>query len=242
MGKHYVISDIHGCYNEYQEALHAIRFSDEDTLYVLGDSIDRGYATVKVLKDMMMRPNVFPFLGDHEWMAMDVLKELHKNRKITIENFRRQLSRPMVRAFEQWANPRNGGQTTVKEFCALDDEEQEDILDYLEEFLVYAEVSAGGRDYLLVHGGMEPFRKGNTPDDYTVEELVWSRVDYSRPYYTDKFTITGHTPTICEMGNSGQVIRRNNHIAIDCGCVYGANLAVYCMETDEVLYIPYRGE
>lgn len=34
----YIIADIHGCYNEYMELLDKINFSDEDDLYVLGDS------------------------------------------------------------------------------------------------------------------------------------------------------------------------------------------------------------
>lgn len=42
---HYVISDIHGCYNEYIKALKKVNFNDNDTLYVLGDCIDRGYAS-----------------------------------------------------------------------------------------------------------------------------------------------------------------------------------------------------
>lgn len=44
MSMHYVISDIHGCYNEYIKALKKVNFNDNDTLYVLGDCIDRGYA------------------------------------------------------------------------------------------------------------------------------------------------------------------------------------------------------
>lgn len=37
----YVISDIHGCYDKYIKMLEKIRFSSEDTLYVLGDVLDR---------------------------------------------------------------------------------------------------------------------------------------------------------------------------------------------------------
>ena len=39
---HYVISDIHGCYAQFAELLNLIRFKDTDTLYVLGDIVDRG--------------------------------------------------------------------------------------------------------------------------------------------------------------------------------------------------------
>ncbi|MBQ8662705.1 MAG: metallophosphoesterase [Eubacterium sp.] len=46
-----------------------IDIKEEDTLYVLGDVIDRGPYGMKILQDMMMRPNVIPILGNHEYMA-----------------------------------------------------------------------------------------------------------------------------------------------------------------------------
>ncbi len=51
----YVISDIHGCYEQYRLLLEKIRFSDNDRLYVLGDAVDRGPEPIKVLQDMMRR-------------------------------------------------------------------------------------------------------------------------------------------------------------------------------------------
>lgn len=38
----YAVSDIHGCYEKYVQLLEIIRFSEGDTLYVLGDVVDRG--------------------------------------------------------------------------------------------------------------------------------------------------------------------------------------------------------
>ena len=38
----YAISDIHGCYEEYIKLLEKINFSEDDTLYILGDICDRG--------------------------------------------------------------------------------------------------------------------------------------------------------------------------------------------------------
>lgn len=72
---YYVMSDIHGCYREYRKALKMIHFSEEDTLYVLGDVVDRGPEPIRVLQDMMLRRNVFPIIGNHEYMALMVLKK-----------------------------------------------------------------------------------------------------------------------------------------------------------------------
>ncbi len=43
----YVISDIHGEYELFIKLLEKIRFTSADTLYVLGDVIDRGPASDK---------------------------------------------------------------------------------------------------------------------------------------------------------------------------------------------------
>lgn len=41
------MSDIYGNYEKYQQALKAIKLQNSDTLYVLGDVVDRGKALVK---------------------------------------------------------------------------------------------------------------------------------------------------------------------------------------------------
>lgn len=38
----YAMSDIHGCYEKYRDMLETIKFAADDTLYVLGDVLDRG--------------------------------------------------------------------------------------------------------------------------------------------------------------------------------------------------------
>ena len=41
----YVISDIHGEYEKFMELLEEIELEENDTLYVLGDVLDRGEAS-----------------------------------------------------------------------------------------------------------------------------------------------------------------------------------------------------
>ena len=43
----YVISDIHGEYERFMELLEEIELKDTDTLYVLGDVLDRGEHPIK---------------------------------------------------------------------------------------------------------------------------------------------------------------------------------------------------
>ena len=72
----YVVSDIHGCYDKYKKLLERIDLSENDTLYVLGDMIDRGPEGFKILLDMAQRPNVVGLMGNHEAMAVDALSKM----------------------------------------------------------------------------------------------------------------------------------------------------------------------
>ena len=76
MGKHWVCSDLHGDYEGYMTILEKMRFSKEDVLYVLGDVLDRGREGIKILQHMMMCPNIYPILGNHEYMGTKCLRFL----------------------------------------------------------------------------------------------------------------------------------------------------------------------
>ena len=65
----YVMSDLHGDYKKYLQMIEKIKLNNDDLLYILGDVIDRGDDGLKILFDMMKRPNIIPLLGNHEYMA-----------------------------------------------------------------------------------------------------------------------------------------------------------------------------
>lgn len=52
----YVISDIHGCYDELQKMLEKIQFGDGDTLICAGDYIDKGPKNADMLEWIMRAP------------------------------------------------------------------------------------------------------------------------------------------------------------------------------------------
>ena len=72
----YVLSDIHGEYDKFMRMLEKIHFSDEDTLYVLGDVLDRGPHPMKILLEMMKYSNIIPMMGNHEVMGLPCLRFL----------------------------------------------------------------------------------------------------------------------------------------------------------------------
>ena len=135
-----------------------------------------------------------------------------------------------------WCN--DGGRVTLKQFRRLSREEQQDLLDYLEEFSLLEEVSANGKKFVLVHAGLHPFLPDKPLEDYRLEEVIFKSPNYDFVYYADKYLVSGHKPTVSiDKRKKGQIIEKNHHIAIDCGCVFGMNLGVYCLDTGEKWYI-----
>ena len=230
----YVMSDLHGCYREFKAALKAIDFSPADVLYILGDIVDRGPASIALLQDIMLRPNVIPLIGNHEYMAMKVLKKLWV--EITEDTVQTHLTSIDMQNYFAWH--RNGGSQTLAEFQKLCRQEQQEILEYLEEFSLWEEITAGQNHYVLVHAGLEPFLPQKPLEDYKLSEMIFQSPDYSRPYFKHAFLVTGHTPTFAIPGAAkGRIYKQNNHISIDCGCVYGACLGVYCLDNGKEWYI-----
>lgn len=64
----YVISDVHGCFEEFKELLKVINFSDSDELYILGDMIDRGEEPIKLVQYLMLYPNIYPSEITNIWL------------------------------------------------------------------------------------------------------------------------------------------------------------------------------
>lgn len=233
----YVMSDLHGCYDEYLQALSLIQFNENDQLYVLGDVIDRGKEPIRLLQDMMMRSNVFPIIGNHEYMAQSVLRRFYQ--EITEDNVQTYLKENDMENLMHWCQ--DGGETTLNQFCALSREQQEDILDYLDEFTLYEEVKIKNETYVLVHAGLTPFDEKKPLDEYRLEHVIFTSPDYQRIYYHDKYLVSGHRPTIfIDNNRKGEIIEMNRHIALDCGCVFGFNLGVYCLDTHEKFYVAYK--
>ncbi|MCR4903012.1 MAG: serine/threonine protein phosphatase [Butyrivibrio sp.] len=230
----YAISDIHGQYDMFMELLNKIKLKDTDTLYILGDILDRGPHPIKVLQKLMEMPNAICIVGNHELMALECLDFLMK--EITDESIE-ELDEKTVDNLLTWQF--NGSQTTTEEFRALNVESQKDVIDFIKDFLIYEEITVNDTDHILVHAGLGNYSPDKDMDDYSLQELVWSKADYNVQYFEDTLVITGHTPTQAIEGNPrpGYIYRNKNHIAIDCGAYLpGGRLAAICLDTGEEFY------
>ena len=229
----YVISDIHGNYEGYMQILKMINFSDEDTLYVNGDVIDRGKDGIKILQHMMMQPNIYPILGNHEYAAGTCLRFLVK--EITDENIS-EIDEDTIKNLMEWQNI--GGQSTMDAFHKLSYEAKQDIIDYLEEFSLYEEVRVNGKQFVIVHAGLDNFSPDRQLDDYEMYELIFKAPSYDTVYFPDKYLVTGHLPTKVIEGNPrpDMIFIHNNHIAIDCASGYDGCVGCICLDTFEEFY------
>ena len=226
----YVMSDLHGNYDSYIKMLELIQLSDDDTLYILGDILDRGPNPVTILLDLMERTNVRILAGNHCAMALECLPFLVQ--EITEDSIKK-AGPNILLSLSDWHY--NGGAATVKELRKYDKETQQKIVEFISGLEMYAELSVGGKDYILVHSGLGNFAPDRPLWDYELDELVWERPDYTKAYFDDIYVISGHTPTqfIETNPRPGYIYQANNHIAIDCGC-YAKNGRLGCLRLDDM--------
>ena len=230
----YVVSDIHGECDKLIDLLDKIKLKETDTLYVLGDILDRGPHPIKTLRKLMNMPNVICMVGNHELMALICLEFLMKEiTDMSIE----ELDEEMLDNLVTWQV--NGSKSTINEFNQLDVKAKQEVIEFIKDFVVYEEVSVNDKDYLLVHAGLGNYSPEKEIEDYSLHELLWMRADYDVQYFENTYVVTGHTPTQTIEGNShpGYIYQQNNHIAIDCGAHYpGGRLAALCLDTGEEYY------
>lgn len=225
------MSDIHGEYDAFLKMLKKIRFSEADTLYILGDLMDRGKHPIKLLFDVMERPNVICLQGNHDLMALYSLDRLKNNP----EKFAPEIKEEIC------AWQLNGGVTTSDEFNKLNNHDKRRTVIHLGDAMeFYGEIRVGGKDYVLLHAGLRDFSPDKPLSDYRYWEVdIWETPDYERVYYQDKYLVTGHTPTAFIEGNprSNRIYRKNNHIAIDCGAGMGGRLGCLRLDDDKEFYV-----
>lgn len=231
----YVMSDLHGNYNSYIAMLDKINFQNSDMLFILGDILDRGPNPIKIILDLMKRPNVEIIAGNHCVMACECFKFLLQ--EITEENLS-EIDDVMIEKLLNWQQ--NGSASTTKEFHSCDKETQKEIIEFISDFELYDEIEVCGKTFVLVHAGLANFDPEKELCEYELDELVWHRPDYDRKYFEDKYVITGHTPTMAIEGNPrpGYIYHVNNNIAIDCGCSFpGGRLGCLRLEDMKEFYV-----
>lgn len=217
----YAVSDLHGYpLQKFKELLAKANFSSEDTLYIIGDVIDRnGDGGVEMLRYIMKQPNYEFLIGNHEMMllACSFLFTENASENDIPDNPDRRTS------LERYL--RNGGGVTIRNLRKLQSEDSaefDEIFDFLWNAYVYTTVTAGGREFVLVHGGFTDFSPEKELSEYDPFDLVWERPTLDTEYFTDKLTVIGHTPAyVYGKEHEGRITRAKTWINIDTGASVG---------------------
>lgn len=231
---HYVISDLHGHFKKFQAMLNKIEFSPDDTLYVIGDAIDRGPDSFKVLEFIGKHDNIILIKGNHELFL-----------QLYIEgNF---MMRRNYAGF--------GGEPVIPELNKLSQNDLERLHKYLAKLPRYVELRVGGVDYVLTHSGFYADSEPVYCDDGVTVDIVksiekWTEIaEYSYLTYSDlqespasvkfdKMLIAGHVPTV-RIDDTAGIYKCRRYIDIDngVGVIPGAKLACLRLEDMQEFYV-----
>lgn len=203
----YVLSDIHGNERRFQSILNQIALQPEDTLYVLGDVVDRHPGGIRILRRIMAMPNAKMLLGNHEYMMLRALG-------CPYDDFVDDGG-----ALAHWY--RNGGKVTHDHLKRIRKSLRQEIVDFLHGLPRNIDVEVNGTTYKLVHGGPEEAYSGESRYKNPVYYAVWKRLDAQDEFPGDYTLVFGHTPTqyyrdIAPM----ELWYGEGKIGIDCGSGY----------------------
>ncbi len=226
----YVVSDIHGQADKFKRLLKEIKFTDNDTMYVLGDIVDYGEESIPLLCDISMMYNIIPILGEHDYKAyrlLTVISDMLSGGSAEPE---------LLAEMTEWMQ--DGGAPTIEGFKALDADMKEGVLEYLADMSLYEEVEAGGKQYVLVHAGIADFSADTPLEDYMPEDFISEAQDVDREYFEGVTLISGHVPTYTIDGaQHGRIYKGEYGYAIDCGAAYGEALGCMRLEDGKKFYI-----
>ncbi len=231
----YVISDLHGCKEEFDQMLDQIGFNDWDEMWINGDICDRGRLSIPLLQEIMTYDNMHLIFGNHDvWLAR-YIQELIDAKK---DNNSVDMTEDMM----CWLHY-NGGYGTMDQFMDLDFPECYDIKLYLEDKLLYKKLKVNGRKFLLVHAGLpEDFDPAETHLSEIPEKiLIWAHIGLDDNPLTDTTLIVGHTPTFTygpEFDGKIAHGKDDTILHIDCGCVYGRSLGCIRLDDMQEFYVP----
>ena len=159
-GKRYVVGDIHGCLKSFRRMVtEKLKLKKEDTMFLLGDYIDRGPDSKGVIDFIMELKaegyDVRPSMGNHEYMML--------------------LSREDDEKFADWM--KNGSAQTLMSFGVpeektTDRESMKLIPEFYYEFISSLSYYEETDDFFFVHAGLAKDVKDPKDD---INWLFWSR-------------------------------------------------------------------
>ncbi|MGB3637805.1 MAG: metallophosphoesterase [Rivularia sp. (in: cyanobacteria)] len=188
------IGDVHGNYDGLMLLLNVISPQSDDQIYFLGDLINRGSKSAQVV-EFVRESQYSCVLGNHEQMLLNYFQDKPVIKK-TIEK--------AASTYKE----------TINSYLQLDISLLPVHLEWFSNLPVYLDLG----DIWAVHAGVNPLLP---LDKQTKKEFCWIRQPFystSKPYFTDKLIIAGHTPTFKFGGIvPGKLVQGKGWLDIDTG-------------------------
>ena len=232
----FATSDIHGYpLDAFLCLLEKAGFSPSDHLYVIGDVIDRnGDGGVAMLRWVMRQENVTLIKGNHEAMMLDC--DFAFSSDVDLTNMRKAT---LEQEYNLLLWHRNGCLNTLENMLKLKEEDPEELaklLEYVRSAPLYMELTVPMKRFVLVHGGLNGFDPGKGLDEYSENDLVWTRPEPDQRYWEDRMVILGHTPTQYLGGEKGRMFETDTWADIDTGAAGGGSPMLLRLEDMQPFY------
>lgn len=215
MSRTFVIGDIHGCYNALLELFYKISPDlEEDKIIFLGDYIDRGPDSKKVvsfvIRLMDQAPGrVIPLMGNHEQVFLASLAGENPDFYLRMGGDKTLLSYGIKPPF----TGRIASRIPVSH------------LHFFNELLLCWEDA----DYIYVHAGLQPHVHLS---QQSPRWCCWAREQFlATDFDFGKRVIFGHTPF-------DEPLVEKNRIGLDTGAVYGGKLTCLVLPDFKFVHVP----
>lgn len=215
----WVIGDIHGHGTAFEMLLDILELSEDDRIVALGDLIDRGTESAKVVGIIRDDPRFYSLMGNHENIAV---MGLHQT----------------LRVFPTPGWLYIGGKPTVESYGytgAFLDEPPKDGSKFRNLggdlfWMARNPLECVLDEWRLVHAGYNPLL---TDEEQSSEDLCWIRSKFyenPEPFDLDRTIVFGHTPTLLINGEQGEPAVSDTELVNGMPAWIGIDTSIYAWE------------
>lgn len=212
MSRTFAIGDIHGCEVAFEKILELVELSKQDRFIVLGDVIDRGpnsARVIDVLVQLREHCELVFVLGNHEQMMLEALDSGLPG--------------------SMWMM--HGGEQTLASYGGLVENIPQQHVELISQAVDYYETDSD----IFVHANLEP---GIPLDAQSEHNLRWTHLSgRETPHPSGKRVICGHTPQ-----PNGLPSIRDGWVCIDTYAYGGMFLTAIDVESNEIFQANQMGQ
>jgi len=215
-----VISDIHGCYDEFNRLLELAAYHPaKDKLILLGDFVDKGPDSQKVVEQtiqLVREEGAIAIQGNHDERFADVIAgRSEEARTKFFKHGGEETLRSYVQQSSCWPLAE---EEKLAELQMTVNQQYEHHVAFMDQLPLYEE----DEYFIYVHAGLNP-RYPNWREQPKRDFLYIKEPFHSEDPVASKTVIFGHTKTI-DLHGSPDIWYGNGKIGIDGGCSVGLQL------------------